>query len=74
MQVKENLGLLIFGASGDLAARRWIPALYDLFYQKSYNNSFLDQLEPALKSFVNYNRKNNFVFTIDFVLFFLILS
>lgn len=36
----QECGLIIFGASGDLAHRKLLPALYDLFYDKRLPNNF----------------------------------
>ena len=41
MTKPQNLILAIFGASGDLTARKLIPALYNLFLQKLLPDGFL---------------------------------
>ena len=41
MKKTENQILVIFGASGDLTARKLIPALFNLFIDKQLPNNFI---------------------------------
>lgn len=68
MNPKDNQILVIFGASGDLAYRKLIPSIYDLFCQgmlpdgfavlgvsrtKFTDEEFRKKLEPGIKEFAN---------------------
>lgn len=65
-KIIKNLALIIFGASGDLTHRKLIPAVFDLYKQKSLpqnfavlgvarssftDNSFRDKMKDGIKQF-----------------------
>ena len=74
MKVPENTILVIFGASGDLAYRKLIPAIYSLLQQKLLpdkfsilgvgrskiaDNAFRDKMKEGIAKFTDHHEKSD---------------
>ena len=71
MTINESFGIIIFGASGDLALKKLFPAIFSLYSKKHFKSKFYilgtgrtkfenDVFKKRIKNFlVNENKENN---------------